>query len=61
MIMCAGEARRIYFKTFHTLIIFFVSLGLFILMDKELMPKVDQGQFTIKIDMPAGTKLDITN
>ena len=25
------------------------------------MPKVDQGQFTVKIDMPAGTQLDVTN
>ena len=38
-----------------------VSLFLFTFMDKELMPKVDQGQFTIKVDMPAGTRLDTTN
>jgi HAE1 family hydrophobic/amphiphilic exporter-1 len=30
-------------------------------MDKELMPKVDQGQFTVKVDMPAGTRLEVTN
>jgi HAE1 family hydrophobic/amphiphilic exporter-1 len=30
-------------------------------MDKELMPKVDQGQFTIKVNMPAGTRLEVTN
>ena len=46
---------------FRTFIIFLLSLTLFIFMDKELMPKVDQGQFTIKIDMPAGTRLEITN
>ncbi len=46
---------------FHTLIVFLISLILFIFMDKEMMPKVDQGQFTIKIDMPAGTRLEITN
>ena len=44
-----------------TLIIFTSSLGLFALMDKELMPKVDQGQFVVKIDMPAGTRLVVTN
>ncbi len=44
-----------------TVIIFFASLSLFIFMDKELMPKVDQGQFTVKVDMPAGTRLDVTN
>lgn len=45
----------------RTLVIFLLSLTLFIFMDKELMPKVDQGQFTIKINMPAGTALDVTN
>lgn len=30
-------------------------------LDKELMPKMDQGQFTIKVNMPAGTRLEITN
>ncbi|MDD5137015.1 MAG: efflux RND transporter permease subunit, partial [Candidatus Omnitrophica bacterium] len=46
---------------FYTFVLFIASLSLFALMDKELMPKVDQGQFTIKIDMPAGTTLNITN
>ncbi len=46
---------------FLTLILFLSSLSLFIFMDKELMPKVDQGQFTIKVDMPAGTTLATTN
>ena len=45
----------------RTVAIFIASLALFIIMDKELMPKVDQGQFTIRIDMPAGTRLDVTN
>lgn len=44
-----------------TIIIFLASLSLFVFMDKELMPKVDQGQFVIKIDMSAGTRLAITN
>jgi HAE1 family hydrophobic/amphiphilic exporter-1 len=41
--------------------LFLASLSLFLVMDKELMPKVDQGQFTVKIDMPAGTRLEATN
>ncbi len=44
--------------------IFFIFLGsllLFNFIGKEFMPKVDEGQFMIKLDMPAGTKLDITN
>lgn len=44
-----------------TLVIFLVSLLIFVMLDKELMPKVDQSQFVIKIDMPAGTRLVITN
>jgi HAE1 family hydrophobic/amphiphilic exporter-1 len=44
-----------------TLVVFIASLGLFAFMDKELMPKVDQGQFVVKIDMPAGTRLVVTN
>ena len=37
------------------------SLFLFDLLEKELMPKTDQGQFIIKADMPVGTKLSETN
>jgi HAE1 family hydrophobic/amphiphilic exporter-1 len=46
---------------FITLICFLVSLLIFMVLDKELMPKVDQSQFVIKIDMPAGTRLVVTN
>jgi len=46
---------------FLTMVLFLGSLSLFIFMDKELMPKVDQSQFTIRIDMPAGTTLVTTN
>lgn len=37
--------------------------GIFLirLLDKEVLPKVDQGQFLVKIDMPIGTRLEITN
>ncbi|MFA5146582.1 MAG: efflux RND transporter permease subunit [Candidatus Omnitrophota bacterium] len=45
----------------YTLILFLLSLGLFVFMDKELMPKVDQGQFMIRINMPGGTRLEVTN
>ncbi len=44
-----------------TFIVFVISLSVFAFLDKELMPKVDQGQFTIRINMPAGTRLEITN
>ena len=46
---------------FLILLVFIGSLFLIIPLDKELMPKVDQGQFTIKVDMPSGTRLEVTN
>lgn len=42
-------------------LLFIFSLGIFFVLNKEFMPKVDEGQFIIKIDMPAGTLLDVTN
>lgn len=40
-----------------------LALSLFILatVNQEFLPKVDQGQFSIKLDMPPGTKLDVTD
>ena len=46
---------------FVVLLIFLGSLFLFIPLDKELMPKVDQGQFTVKVDLPSGTRLEVTD
>jgi len=42
-------------------IAFIMALGLFNTLDREVMPKVDTGQFTLKVNLPTGTKLDITN
>ena len=41
--------------------IFLLSLLIFNFLEKELMPKTDQGQFIVKMDMPVGTKLENTN
>ena len=30
-------------------------------LDKEVLPKTDQGQFVVKIDMPIGTRLEVTD
>ncbi|MFH1837148.1 MAG: efflux RND transporter permease subunit [Candidatus Omnitrophota bacterium] len=43
------------------LAIFISSLRIFGMLEKELMPKTDQGQFIVNVDMPVGTKLDETN
>ncbi|MEE9500421.1 MAG: efflux RND transporter permease subunit, partial [Candidatus Omnitrophota bacterium] len=46
---------------FVVLLLFLGSLFLFIPLDKELMPKMDQGQFVIKVGLPSGTRLEITD
>jgi len=43
------------------LVMFISSISLFFVVDKELMPRSDQGQFLVKVDMSAGTKAEITN
>ncbi len=43
------------------LIIFLASLSIFGVLEKELMPKTDQGQFILRADMKVGTKLSETN
>jgi HAE1 family hydrophobic/amphiphilic exporter-1 len=41
--------------------LFMASINLLKHVDKELMPKVDTGQFTLKVNCLTGTKLEITN
>ncbi len=51
-------------KWFFLLIIFFVFAGsmlLFTTMDRILLPKVDQKQFMIKIDLPVGSRVEFAN
>ncbi|MFC1480444.1 efflux RND transporter permease subunit [Candidatus Omnitrophota bacterium] len=43
------------------LTIFISSLFIFNFLEKELMPKTDQGQFIVKADMPVGTRVLETN
>jgi len=42
-------------------VLFIVSLGILAIHEKQFMPKVDQRQFIIKIDMPPGTTLKATD
>jgi HAE1 family hydrophobic/amphiphilic exporter-1 len=39
------------------------AFGLFLMsrLDREVLPRVDQGQFILKVNLPVGTKLEITN
>ena len=43
------------------LAVFIGSCLLLPVLDTELLPRVDQGQFTIKLDLPPGTRLDFTD
>ncbi|MFC1667461.1 efflux RND transporter permease subunit [Candidatus Omnitrophota bacterium] len=43
------------------LALFILSLSLFMVIDKEFMPKVDQREFIMKVNMQSGTKLNITD
>ncbi len=49
------------FTLFIVLLIFLASISIFSVIDRELMPKIDQGQFMINITMPMGTLLGITD
>ncbi len=44
-----------------TIILLYFSFKLMGHCEKELLPKVDQGQFLIELKMPTGTRVDITN
>lgn len=44
-----------------TLLLFLVSVAVLLALDREFLPKVDQGQFIIKMDLKAGTRLDVTD
>lgn len=42
-------------------IVFFASMFVFQFIEKEVLPKVDQGQITINVTMLTGTRLSFTN
>ncbi|EKD27255.1 MAG: hypothetical protein ACD_79C00782G0003 [uncultured bacterium] len=46
---------------FYVIILFFVSLIIFFFIPKEILPKVDEGQFGIKLKMPTGTPIELTD
>lgn len=41
--------------------LFFVGLFILSRLEKAVLPKVDQGQFIVKVNMPVGTKLQATD
>lgn len=44
-----------------TVVTFVGSIFLLLALNQEMMPKVDQGEFVVKLTMPAGTLLEVTN
>lgn len=42
-------------------VLFFGAMMIFPRLEREVLPKIDQGQFIIKVDMPMGTRLEVTN
>ncbi|MCK4463281.1 MAG: efflux RND transporter permease subunit, partial [Candidatus Omnitrophica bacterium] len=53
--------KKRYIGYLVIVILFVISIMIYFTLDKELMPKMDQGQFIIKVNMPAGTILEVTN
>jgi HAE1 family hydrophobic/amphiphilic exporter-1 len=56
-----GFLRHRFLYMLIILAVFFFSISRFSIMDKEFMPKIDQGQFVIKMDLSPGTKLSMTD
>lgn len=58
-----SKMRHIYFLGLILLVslLFGYSLYMMLSLNRELLPKVDQGQFLIKVDLPTGSKLSVTN
>ncbi len=59
-------ALKVFLRFKHAgflIVIATIGISLYLLMgiDRELMPKVDQREFMIKVDMPTGTKIEITD
>jgi len=46
---------------FAVLAVFGLSLGVLGLLERSFLPDIDQGQFIISVDLPVGTRLDVTN
>ena len=51
--------RRFYITL--TFLLFLISIPILALRDREFLPKVDQGQFIMKMDLKAGMRLEVTN
>ncbi|MDD5672204.1 MAG: efflux RND transporter permease subunit, partial [Candidatus Omnitrophica bacterium] len=55
------QALYLFRVLFVVLVIFSSVFYIVPRLEKEVLPKVDQGQFLVKVDMPLGTRLTITD
>ena len=58
------RGHKVRFASLIMAIVFSVcslSFVIFPMLDKEVLPKVDQGQFILKVDMPLGTRIEVTD
>jgi len=46
---------------FVSLVLFVISIFIFVFHDKEFMPKIDQREFIMKVNLPTGTRLEVTD
>ena len=53
--------RRKWFYLSIVVAVFAVSLAVLASREQVLLPRVDQGQFMVKADLPVGTRVDYTN
>lgn len=53
--------RRKWFYLFIVFLIFVGSIFMMMSFDKVLLPKIDQGEFTMKVDLPVGARVQFTN
>ncbi|MFH0985899.1 MAG: efflux RND transporter permease subunit [Candidatus Omnitrophota bacterium] len=58
----SGEQNRFMIGILLTAFLVLSSTFLIVpTIDREVLPKVDQGQFYVKVDMPLGTRLNVTD
>lgn len=58
------RGKKIRFALTILIVTFAVCSSAFLILpglEREVLPKVDQGQFLLKIDMPLGTRLEVTD
>ncbi len=57
------DAQNRFMTRILVLVFAVLALTFFLIptIDREVLPKVDQGQFYVKVDMPLGTRLNVTD